>query len=338
MNPFQVMATPNPSSWSLHNIHLDLMPTIDVTNARRSDLDWIHVLSSVQFSDREKLALKMGNLPETEVVTNMKESLHMVFSQAAGINPPSTPRRMFQLWAPEVGVFMILFVCEVRLDPASFSFVADMAVVPLDITRTEEAAEGIFALMNGVTPQNSTTITLTEVEAVGWKQLIPACVERCRTWSHSPNCEYKAPGARIPLSVEVEFAYSPICTCGRGIGLPERLSNVPKKAWAHFRPMAIRAAISPLFAVSYLDRVAGPAADFLGEQQQARTNLPTSSFSSAQRPPKSQAKLGTDSCTACGGPGNPKLLACGRCKRTKYCSSACSKAHWKKHKQTCTSN
>ncbi|KAF9478655.1 hypothetical protein BDN70DRAFT_30260 [Pholiota conissans] len=37
----------------------------------------------------------------------------------------------------------------------------------------------------------------------------------------------------------------------------------------------------------------------------------------------------------CRGPGQPKLMACAACMKTRYCSHQCQKAHWKIHKPQC---
>ena len=45
-------------------------------------------------------------------------------------------------------------------------------------------------------------------------------------------------------------------------------------------------------------------------------------------------------CGGCGVASRPKgeaLLACGKCKNRKYCSTSCQKKHWKIHKKVCES-
>lgn len=49
-------------------------------------------------------------------------------------------------------------------------------------------------------------------------------------------------------------------------------------------------------------------------------------------------KYGYDVCGGCGakdGMGGASLLACGKCKKRKYCGTECQKKHWKLHKQVC---
>ncbi|KAF8597206.1 hypothetical protein BDV93DRAFT_404146, partial [Ceratobasidium sp. AG-I] len=100
---------------------------------------------------------------------------------------------------------------------------------------------------------------------------------------------------------------SPICSCGQGIGFEGAEWDVPR--WKGLLPYATRAAISPLFAVSYLEAVGGV--------------------------PRANAHSDV-ACWSCGGPGQPKLLTCAKCKKARYCSSACQLKDWKAgHKQDC---
>jgi hypothetical protein len=159
---------------------------------------------------------------------------------------------------------------------------------------------------------------------------LPAFVERCRTCSHGPNCEYHTARNTIPLTTglddfDLDFMQSPICACGRGQNLPESIPGVPAQAWKHMRPFATRAAISPLFAVSYVSRVAGQWGKLIQDTLKSKETETKSTLASSER------------CLVCGGPGKPKLMLCSVCKSVKYCSRACSKAHWKSHKRTCRS-
>ena len=135
-------------------------------------------------------------------------------------------------------------------------------------------------------------------EVATWKRLLPALAERCRTWKHGRNCEFLAKKT-IPLSLE--FENDPFCSCGKGKDISEAFRK--EKKWESAIPFVVRIAISPIFGVPYVESV--------GEE------------------------LGCEKCARCGGPGKPKLLVCGACKNTSYCSAGCQKEDWKKHKLAC---
>jgi hypothetical protein len=147
-------------------------------------------------------------------------------------------------------------------------------------------------------------------EVVAWKHLLPVFVERCRSWSHKPTCQYIKAG-KVPLSVK--FDENPICGCGEGLGLGA-FSEVPQ--WRKLAPFVSRAAFSPLFAVSYLESVGG----------------------SVKKLPDFQTVLDSSDtvCARCkNNKSGQKLFKCSRCKRTSYCGQACQIADWKAHKVNC---
>ena len=81
--------------------------------------------------------------------------------------------------------------------------------------------------------------------------------------------------------------------------------------------MVTRAAIGPLYAVSYLEDV--------GKKMQAAM----SAFVD-----RAEATGGSDKCVACGKVPETKKR-CSRCQKTIYCSRACQTGDWKSHKKVC---
>jgi len=148
-----------------------------------------------------------------------------------------------------------------------------------------------------------------------WQQLLPAFVERCRTWSHKASCEYQKPGGHVPLSTSVEE--NPICSCGEGMNLGA-LSEV--EAWADLRKYMTRIAISSLFAVPFLEPIV--------DKDSFRASDLASTSSS---PTHAQNR-----CGHCQKEKPPsQLSSCGRCKNIRYCGSECQRADWKRHKKSC---
>ncbi|OJT13569.1 hypothetical protein TRAPUB_9885 [Trametes pubescens] len=161
----------------------------------------------------------------------------------------------------------------------------------------------------------------SEGEIRTWKQLLPVLVERCRaTWRHTANCEY----GRIPLEPETTSG-DPLCSCGRG----KDVDGMHKVAtWRNLAPFVTRIALSPLFAVPYLETIQ----DREYIQRVFQTALASGVFGA---PSGSGLPdwLGPR-CAECSKPSDD-LQKCARCKAVSYCSKGCQKAHWKKHKPTC---
>ena len=197
----------------------------------------------------------------------------------------------------------VIFVTALRLDLASHVFVIDAQVLTLSEHMANKVRDTLGAIHSEVR-----LIEFHGDEAVAWKRLLPAFAERCRTWKHGQNCEYLA-RKTVPLSLEYDG--DPLCSCGKGQDVTPEFRK--EKAWKSAIPYVTRIAISPLYGVSHLENAGrlevGQAAEkSLGPERR---------------------------CQKCGSLGKPKLLSCGGCKRTNYCSVDCQKADWKTHKVTC---
>ena len=197
----------------------------------------------------------------------------------------------------------IIFVTALRLDLASHGFVIDAQV----LTLSESVGDKVSDTLNAV-HQEGRPIEFHGEEVVAWKRLLPAFVERCRTWEHGRNCEYLA-RKEVPLSLE--NGGDPLCSCGKGRDVTPEFRQ--EKAWKSAIPYLTRVAISPLYGVPYAENVGNFVAQLAAKMTSGQENK----------------------CQKCGGPGKPKLLVCGRCKDASYCSADCQKLDWKTHKGTC---
>lgn len=287
--------------WNIHRLKLDRMPALDMRDTHK--LDWVTTHVSLMLSDRQR-AIRDRQTEYTstrDVLVDVKDTLHTLLIRISGVQGGKS--RAFGLAEPSMGgIYTLIFVTDLRLDLASHTVVADACVLPLTNKIVEEISSTLAGLQNRGLVQVNTIAK--EVEA--WKRLLPAFVERCREWKHKDSCEYIVKGV-VPLSLEL--AESPICSCGQGMGV-DAFRNV--KEWKHLAQYVTRAAISPLFAVSYLDSVATLPEENVSE---FRTEVP-------------------GRCTGCSGPGKPKLLTCSIC-RAPYCSSVCQRDDWKRHKHGC---
>jgi hypothetical protein len=96
------------------------------------------------------------------------------------------------------------------LDGGNGSIVLAAAVIPW--TNVMQQDPGARAFLQD--QHHVIDIRLNDEEMRFWKTMLPALAERCREWSHGPACEYAAPGARIPLSLESKGPV--LCSCGQG--------------------------------------------------------------------------------------------------------------------------
>lgn len=239
-----------------------------------------------------------------DVLANIKESLASIILHSCGLWDHGI-KRAFSLNEPSMGGYTLIFVAGIRLDLQNHSIVVDAWILPLTLS----ILPSIAGVLGELSPSMLQIITDTE-EMHAWKRLIPAFVERCRTWTHKKNCPYvkKSP----PLSLEL--AESSICQCGAGVGTSGGFGKV--EAWKPFAPYVTRAALSPLFVASFMEPVAGKLAD------------------GAKATHTSKASVSGLSCAKCG-KGGEKLLSCSRCKKLRYCGTECQREHWKVHKLNC---
>ncbi|CAE6392383.1 unnamed protein product [Rhizoctonia solani] len=310
-NWFPVLQHTTFSPWNIHHVHPHRLPLIDIQ--QRDKLKWLVIHTSAQMSDRERIIQRSKHATQRapdEALVNLKESLSVLIQDYIGLR--QGPVRIFALTDMMHGYFCFIFVLGLRLDLAGGTVVLDTALVPIHPKGAEEMSPAITILHHS--GQAMMEVRTRPAEVIVWKHLLPAFVERCRTWSHKPNCEYKSTG-QVPLGVKPEV--NPLCSCGQGVGLNEPEWNDP--AWKAVLPFATRAAISPLFGVSYLEEVVGPAAAMQG------TQVPTSEHEPS------------DVCWNCDGLRiGRKLQRCQRCKKARYCSKECQDLHWKaEHKYKC---
>ena len=294
-----------PVPWNLPHLNLQALPLLNTSQP--SKLKWLdqHVL--FMFSKREQALRLDPSLPSLEgerTRANFKASLFTLFRDFAGL-PGAHKAHTFGInnFAGG-GIQMLVFVSGLRLDLANRTLVLDAAVLPIDRERTPQIDECL------PTPPDPGLgmICVDDAELRLWKNVLPAWVERCRTWEHRPNCEYTVQG-RVPLSVDVGDPV--LCRCGNGV-LPDRFMAGGAN-WRVISKQAVRVAISPLFTCPHVDETHDGTSGVL-------------------------AVIG-DACRVCNrdrAEGGSALLTCAKCRTAKYCSSECQRADWKKHKTECT--
>jgi len=291
LNPFSVVGYKgifNP--WSIHRLNLSCLPILDL-QATKVD-KWLNPLVGSMMSSRE---LSLRKKHQIDTLMFVKDTLYSIFVGSSGIRGGPV-RRLFALSDKATNnCDTIIFISDLRFDLHSHTIVCDGYVLPLTRALLQKIKYPFEKLYRH---GNMESVPVLEGEMQAWKQLLPAFVERCRsTWKHGDNCEYESQG-KIPLTEVMEV--DPLCSCGKGKDT-EGMSRV--RLWSSFAPYVTRVALSPLFAVSYLETVGRDPA--------------------AHR------------CSVCRGKGKPKMMTCIGCKKARYCAKECQKKDWKTHKARC---
>ena len=306
--PMLISKNGSPTIWNIHSVRLDSLPIMS-QDATKSEGVQTHILLSL--SDREHQLKKAGTVPLGGPLSEMKDSILRIFRALSQTNRP----QVFGLQAPKARVYTIIFFNKFRLDLASNTMVADCVVLDPSPEVQDLYSEGVT---NKTLDDNMRVFSTSSAETLLWKHFLPVLTERCRTWSHRPTCNYRRAG-KVRISTEIRRTLR--CGCGSGHDLGS-FDEVP--AWKGFAPYATRAAISPLFAVSYMEEVAGMLKD-IGKVASSEVAL------------ASEEASGPQLCAQCGvgAVGGERLLLCSRCKDVRYCGKVCQDAHWKKHKKRC---
>ncbi|KAI3318107.1 hypothetical protein HD806DRAFT_324747 [Xylariaceae sp. AK1471] len=301
-----------------HQVNLDSLPILSVGKSYKKSSEWITTLMSNQFSLPERkirsAAMEAGGLHlHQSLRINLKDSLFTIFMLSTGLQGGQTG--LFSLNHPTEGNCILIFVRSVRLDGAAATIVADAVCLPLTQALLDSNAIDTFLLV--LRELQICAIKVDDEELALWKILLPAMAERCRTWNHKSSCEYRKPGATVPLSMEMGEAF--MCSCGNG-QLPESYMNLPE--WDEAAKYLVRLAISPTFPVPYLEPILDPA--------MKSSNLLDQGVDELQL-----EKCRT--CSATEAKNGKKLLKCSRCHEVSYCSSECQKKDWKTHRMECSS-
>jgi hypothetical protein len=98
------------------------------------------------------------------------------------------------------------------VDGGNGSVILAAAAIPWTATMMKLPAVQEFLEANA--GKHTARFRLKEDRLKAWKKVLPALAERCREWSHGQRCEYTAPGATLPLSLNT---WAPcLCRCGQG--------------------------------------------------------------------------------------------------------------------------
>ena len=326
-----------PSTWSIPKVNLGLQPpiTFSFSSKNGKDAEWVKRVLGPTSSDVE-LALEENSVesPKLSPKHYFKQSLNSILGAFTGLLPESknTSIRTFQLTIDE-SCHTIIFANALRHDLDLGSIVLDCCVLPLTFAKLGQLMDHLPDLLE----RGAINVALTKEESVLWKRLIPALVERCRTWTHKLRCEYKLKGGVAPLSTEENE--TPLCSCGEGKDIPDNFTKEENGAWAPFAKYATRMALAPVFPVPYVEPsmtafIKDAQVAMAGGMPSQTTQAPIAGSLTAGALPSSTATKGTEKCDSCGNTKGP-FKRCSRCGKARYCNHACQKAGWKEHKKYC---
>lgn len=226
------------TSWNLHRVDIDDLPRLDLNDTDK--LQWLGGHATFMMSQRERSIMEGSARKDATVddLIDVKASLHLILTTATGNSRPL--RSVFAL--REQGnnnLKALIFIAGLRLDLPAHTVVVDAFVLTMDQEYLKTIAKPLRDLSTSIFGVN---VSPQELEV--WQRLLPAAAERCRRWKHEEDCPDK----------QVLLADHPLlpCQCGRGHDIA---TFKERQEWEAFAPYVTRVAISPLFAVSYLDPI-----------------------------------------------------------------------------------
>ncbi|KAG2347543.1 hypothetical protein BDR05DRAFT_958286 [Suillus weaverae] len=295
--------------WNMHRVNLDQCVRFSIAN--KDALKWVNPHIILMLSERERCIPR--GLTTGSTVLDIKHTLQSIFRYASGIADGKPPLCYGLL--EEDAMLVIIYITDLRLDLGSHAVVADAWVMPSSPSSKKVEA---FNKVSGyvMSSSNMKRLGIAVEERKAWIHLLVAATERCRTWEHKTNCEYRVKGT-IPITFDLEE--SPICSCGAGVGAEPFVKKYP--LLHPLAPYVTRAAISPLFPLSYIEKI-GNLEDIIV------SNTPLT---------LAPAAAVRHVCAACGKEEGTSgsLMICGRCKVVRYCSQGCQREDWKGHKKRC---
>ncbi|KAI1427716.1 hypothetical protein F5Y12DRAFT_783137 [Xylaria sp. FL1777] len=241
-----------PINWNLPYIKLAKCPKIDISQRNKLQWLWNHLsmaISSREWDMREKKTYILPEPSNGELVRlDFTDTLYTIFDR---FSHPSAKRwRGFSFRSITDGIVQFyILITSLRLNLSDRAVVLDCAVstAPGDLKGPRlEALAAMGVLSIGVTDEHMQL----------WRQVLPAYVERCRTWAHHVDCDYATSG-KIPLATQLGKRF--LCACGNGQFPADFNTHYP--SWHMIRKYFVRAAISPAFLAPFAGHTYCPASD-----------------------------------------------------------------------------
>lgn len=302
VDPFPII-NQNASSlaWGMSRVNPNLQPQVRILTPTPKFLE---MLFPMALSKRERaLANTKQKSDPLPPMILLKEVIGHMFSACAGFHS-TNPGKQITFFVVEHNQDHITLAADtLRHDQNTGSVFLDAFYMP----PSAELVKHTSFKAKMAQSSKSLIIDANKKEMELWQRLLPALIERCRSWEHATDCKRKTRSAK-PL----------ICDCGIG----KDAAHMPNdhKGMAEF---AIRVAIPMISAVPYVESM-------VDENMVSKMTAALSAFGTVEKK-QVTAMTGCDNC----GNGKPSLKVCSRCEKVKYCNHACQKAAWKAHKKVC---
>ncbi|KAG9694695.1 hypothetical protein KCU95_g5549, partial [Aureobasidium melanogenum] len=298
-----VNQTANSLAWGMGRVNPDLQPQVHISS---STATFLEVLFPMALSKRERAFANTKQ--DSESMPPMilrKEVIGKMFSACAGFHPSAPGEQITFFLVEHNQDHKILVADTLRHDRNTGSVFLDAFYISQDAELVKNKSWKAIAGKNS----RILIIDANKQEMELWQRLLPALVERCRSWEHTTDCKRRT----CP-------ATSFVCECGMG----KDAAHMPKD-YQGMAKIAVRVAIPMIFAVPYVESMVDE--EMLSEVT-AATNAPDLDKKQVNT---ATTKAGCDHC----GSSKPGFKVCSRCERVKYCNHACQKAAWKTHKKVC---
>lgn len=300
LNPFPIIDQETSSlAWGMGRVDAELQPPVKIsasTPAALIALRW----TALSKGELDQIKSNPGRVHRPPML-QLKEMIGQMLAGYTGCNADAPKERinMFVWRHDGVAKFQII--------PNALRHDRDTGSIFLDGFFLPVAAESTRRMVTSSITPNFLVIDASGEDIELWQCLIPAIAERCRSWEHSSECNYKT-------KPDTTF----LCDCGVG----QNAASMPS-AFKFVAGLATRIALPFISSVPYVE----PVTD-------AKMVSEINAIMAAVHLERTSKTPSSNVCDNCGS-DKPGLKACTRCEKVRYCNHACQKAAWQKHKKVC---
>ena len=300
LDPFPVVRQDlRPLAWGMSRVDPDIQPLVRISAPAP---EFLGMLCMMTLSKGDLAQLRANPGPDSvSPMLELKQVIGRIFADCAGFHTDSPSGQIRMLTIEQDGVFRFHVIAKcLRHD-------RDAGSIFLDGFFVTETADFVKHMTTNRPKQKCGGFAASKEAMKLWLHLIPAVIERCRSWEHTSDCSLQAGSKQIAL-----------CDCGLGRDAEQMPSGYEDMA-----KFATRIALPLVSAVPYVESVVD---DRMVSQMSA--------YIDSLNLEDKEETTHKDVCDNCGS-DKPGLKACTRCGKVKYCNHTCRQAAWKKHKKDC---